>query len=688
MGFFTDLKNKNSAKKAGLSYEQYLEYLEISQSREQNDYTLDDYRLHLKAKELNMSDEQYKEYISRFSQMAPDAFLHFCKAREEGLEVKEYDTYLEKYQDKMSAKQYCDYLHTGSKDMSSEEYILYIKEHPDSDKESLELYILNKKAKQLGMTLSQYKEYSFQYAKTMNPKQFLLYCDARAIGLSMVQFKDYCMSYQNNYTLEKYSRLCKAKQAGFTLEQYDEWKSYYSQMTAERFHDLLEARKENISLEAYEEIKKAKALGLTVEQYREKLIADSLGIRLSDLPVYRKYLAEKEQGKGYSVVSSSEDIRLADKAGVEKIILNAEEISDITPYAFENCRFKEIVLPWGIKTIGKHAFRNCVALKSMTIPGSVKAIPRGVFDGCTHLESIEMLSGVEKVDITGWYDLPALKSVASAGSVWNFEIDKTKNYYFYSNTSTFSNDCSYGLTGFTENEATVGLENVRNTVEILEFDKKTKTIWSLENFPKLKVLILSTTFLSEYGLRGIKNCPNLKTIIIHGADQTDYYTKSGSPRKKVEYKKELYLSIEEIAKQIKFFIVESNLYSLSGGLTNKADGIYRDIVYSKLVWLHVPSETTSVSVNAPTLSSIGLSEDCYTKLNNINRILVNNSPFDYKIMPVLAKGASWNNQKTDKVLLYRTDFLLEKNGVGGKSRLRMIRNAINYSVEPKSVTID
>ena len=105
MGFFETLKNKSDAKKAGLTYEQYLEYLAMHESK---GYSLDDYRMHLKAVAVNMTDEQYKEFATDFSEMQPEQFLHFYKARSEGLDVQAYDEYLDKYQSQMSAAQYRD----------------------------------------------------------------------------------------------------------------------------------------------------------------------------------------------------------------------------------------------------------------------------------------------------------------------------------------------------------------------------------------------------------------------------------------------------------------------------------------------------------------------------------------------------------------------------------------------------
>lgn len=666
MGFFETLKHKSAAKKAGLTYEQYLEFLAMAAEK---GYSLDDYRMHLKAVESSMTDEQYREYVRDFSTLRPEEYLHFYKARSEGLSVKEYDVYLSEYQQFMSAVQYGDYLKVGESDMSIEEYIAYLKNNPQSNADALELYITTQKAQKLNMTVSQYREYSAKYCASLSAEQYLMFCDARTIGLSLEQFTEYWRRYRDQFTMKRFYQFCQARKENLSLEQYDEWKQDYSNLSAVRFRSLLEARKQNMTLEAYEELQSARQLGLTVEQYREKKLADSLGIRVENLPFYRACKENQEKGKNFAVVSSLDEVKVANKLRVKKIILIAEQFKRLPYRAFEGCcSFKEIVLPWGIQEIGQYAFANCSALETITIPGSVKSLPRGVFDGCRSLRVIELLSGIEKVDITGWADLPALKTVASAGSIRTFEIDKTRNYHKFSRNHWNSGFYQYQFDHSHDyDEATVALNRVRNSVEILELDDE-RSIWSLENFPNLRVLILNTTNLEQFGLRNIKNCPRLHTLIINGADQTDYYTKSGTLRKRVEYKKEIYASLGDVSGQLRFFIVKSDLLRFSGGSTQGIDGKYKDNVYSRLAWLHVPSETESISIKAPNLTELGVSEKCSVLVDSIKRLLINEYIYDNKDVlavwaiddPVFNTSFAGTRLDTgkrrDKLLIYRLDY--------------------------------
>ena len=216
MGLLDTLKYKNAAKKVGLTYEQYVEFLSMEAEK---GYSLDDYRMHLKAVAINMTDEQYREYTANYSELNPEQFLHFCKARSEGLSVKAYNVYLEKFTRYMSAAQFGDYLKLAKDDMSIKEYIAYLQENPQSNAAALEIFIATQKAQKLNMTLPQYREYTVQYSKFLDAEQYLLFCDARAIGLTLEQFVEYWSHYRDKYTLERFDQYCQARTEGISLEQ-------------------------------------------------------------------------------------------------------------------------------------------------------------------------------------------------------------------------------------------------------------------------------------------------------------------------------------------------------------------------------------------------------------------------------------------------------------------------------------
>ena len=214
MGFVETLKHKSAAKKAGLTYEQYLEFLAMAVEK---GYSLDDYRMHLKAVDCNMTDEQYREYVRDFSTLRPEEYLHFYKARSEGLSVKAYDVYLAEYQQFMSAVQYGDYLKVGQSDMSIEEYIAYLKIDPKSNAEALELHITTQKAQKLNMNVPQYREYTAKYSSSLDAEHYLMFCDARSVGLSLDQFLEYWRNYRDQYTLERFYQYCQAQKENLSL---------------------------------------------------------------------------------------------------------------------------------------------------------------------------------------------------------------------------------------------------------------------------------------------------------------------------------------------------------------------------------------------------------------------------------------------------------------------------------------
>ena len=678
MGFWETLKNKSAAKKAELTYEQYLEYLTMA---EEKGYSVEDYHMHLKAVELNMTDEQYREYVADYSTLQPEQFLHFYKARSEGLSVADYDVYLKKYQHFMSAPQYGDYLKLGESYMSVEEYIAYIQEHPQSDEVALELYITTQKAQRLNMTVTQYREYSEKYCATMSADQYLMFCVARFIGLSMEQFLEYWRSYRNQYSLKRYCQYCQAKKENLSLEQYDVWKSQYPSFSAKRYHELLkaqklnmtleqydeyvarfaatmsaeqfltycearkvglsqkqfqeywsgyqtqytlerfyqycqarkenlsleqydewnadysslssirfrnllEARKHNLTLDAYEELQEARQLGFTVEQYREKKIADSLGIRLGDLPFYRTCKSNKESGRNFTVVSSWEEVKIANKLRMEKIILNTQQITVLPNQAFYGCdSFHEIILPWGIREIGECAFSQCRNLRNMTIPGSVKNIPYGIFNGCAKLETIVLLSGIEKVDITGWADIPSLTSVVSAASIKDFVVSETaEKTYTYTDTSSYS----FGL------EITATTDERKNARTVI-LKKSYSNIWvtaSLTDFVNVETLIVNCDYIDKIE---IENCPKIKVIIVDGCINryVDYY-KNGNVKKVSTYTYDI--KIPDNLDELKFFIVKDNL-----------EEIECSEACPNLKWLHIPYGTRKIKSAPPTLSAIATS---------------------------------------------------------------------------------
>ncbi len=80
-----------------------------------------------------------------------------------------------------------------------------------------------------------------------------------------------------------------------------------------------------------------------------------------------------------------------------------------------------IILPYGVKTIGKSAFWHCEKLQYASIPGTLEAIPDGGFDYCYELQEITIPSSVKRIGQAAFAEALKLKKVTFETST--VEID-------------------------------------------------------------------------------------------------------------------------------------------------------------------------------------------------------------------------------------------------------------------------
>lgn len=76
-----------------------------------------------------------------------------------------------------------------------------------------------------------------------------------------------------------------------------------------------------------------------------------------------------------------------------------------------------VAIPEGITGIGKDAFRDCTALRSVTVPDSVTSIGKSAFRGCEGLTDLTIPDSVEKIGSHAFWGCKALKSVKIPGSL-------------------------------------------------------------------------------------------------------------------------------------------------------------------------------------------------------------------------------------------------------------------------------
>lgn len=80
---------------------------------------------------------------------------------------------------------------------------------------------------------------------------------------------------------------------------------------------------------------------------------------------------------------------------VEKIVLPGSLI-DIYEEAFSFCEnLKEIIIPKGVKHIKSRAFYGCRSLTHIELPDSVQEIGGGIFDNCPGIQKVKLPNNVE-----------------------------------------------------------------------------------------------------------------------------------------------------------------------------------------------------------------------------------------------------------------------------------------------------
>ena len=102
-------------------------------------------------------------------------------------------------------------------------------------------------------------------------------------------------------------------------------------------------------------------------------------------------------------------------------------------------KFTEIIIPEGVKSIGKETFMNCTSIKKVTLPESLieigkyafigcgfseVSIPQSVtyigeqaFSGCENLSDVKLSSGITKIEFATFSDCTSLKSIEIPSSV-------------------------------------------------------------------------------------------------------------------------------------------------------------------------------------------------------------------------------------------------------------------------------
>ena len=84
-----------------------------------------------------------------------------------------------------------------------------------------------------------------------------------------------------------------------------------------------------------------------------------------------------------------------------KLIIENDVLIRIKSGIFENRRnIKHVIIPKGVKVIGREAFDCCFKLESVDIPDTVESIENFAFCNCQSLQTIDIPDTVKNIGIT------------------------------------------------------------------------------------------------------------------------------------------------------------------------------------------------------------------------------------------------------------------------------------------------
>ena len=84
----------------------------------------------------------------------------------------------------------------------------------------------------------------------------------------------------------------------------------------------------------------------------------------------------------------------------------------------------DVIIPDGVKTIGKSAFEGCVSLLNVALPNSLEKIGEDAFYGCDKLINVAIPDGTKLTESNCWLENPSLLKIAEQQNIFNPTSDR------------------------------------------------------------------------------------------------------------------------------------------------------------------------------------------------------------------------------------------------------------------------
>ncbi len=126
------------------------------------------------------------------------------------------------------------------------------------------------------------------------------------------------------------------------------------------------------------------------------------------------------ESKAFADCTALDTVRISDLAawcGIAFGSFDANPLYFAKHFYVNGAEVKDLVVPDGVVTVRKYAFRGFSGLLSVTLPDSVQSIGGAVFRGCANLASADLGKGLKLLGGTSFADCPALASVSVPNTV-------------------------------------------------------------------------------------------------------------------------------------------------------------------------------------------------------------------------------------------------------------------------------